>query len=431
MRPLHLVNRENLNNLIISSIYILVYILAYKYFLNKNFEYFGYIIREKTFGIWLLTFFLSIFPIVLYRGFHALSSFISFFIYLILYVPTILTFTFASIAPMSMVIIIQLAFMIGMCLIFYADRFVFENVSIQFTQKISIHFFLYLTILATLFVFWTYRHNLRFVSFKDVYIQREDNETIGSGVISRYIVAWLTAFLIPMCLAYGFSYKKYIYLISGTLACILIYMATAAKGTILMPFFILSVYLLLIKSGTNRISQVLGCVLSLSIVLLLLISRPDTIVYLVSSIFIMRTISIGGLLNLKYYEYFTTHPHTYLSHLNIVDGLTGLYPYGSKGLGQVVGSYYWGDKMNANANFWATDGIASFGILGIIFISLIFCFYLIILNFLTKNFNKTFVILLAIPLTFSLLNVSFFSTLMSGGGFFMLISLIFLDRNNM
>lgn len=431
MKQLYLINKNHLNYLIIASIYTLAYILAYKYFLNRNFEYFGYIIKERTIGIWILTFIFTILPIYLYRGYYAISSFISFLIYLVLYIPTILTFTFASTEQTSKIFLIQLAFAIGMCLIFYADRFVFKNAEIHFSQKLPIHIFLLLTILATLFVLFTFRNNLKLVSFQDVYTQRSDNEHIGTDIVSRYIFSWLNAFLIPMCLAYGFSRKKYLYLIVGTLACIIIYMATAAKGTLLMPFFIFSIYLLVLISKPEGITKVLGYAFSILIILLIVIARPNTILFMISSILLMRTISIGGLLNLKYYDFFTTHPNTYFSHLNIVDNLSGYYPYGNQSLGQVVGFHYWGDKMNANANFWATDGIASLGVLGILAISLIFCIFLILFNSLTKDFSKPFIILLSIPLTFSLLNVSFFSTLLSGGGFFLITSLLFLDKEKM
>lgn len=416
-------------NLVFSCIYSITFILAYKYFLFTYFEYFGYLIVPRARWIWVISIGLSIAPYLLFKGYRAISSFIAFFIYLLLYVPTILTFAFASTEHDEKIILVQMVFATAMSMIFYADRFVFKNVNIEFKQKLSVHFFLYATILATLFILWSYRNNLKLVNFTDVYKQRLSNESVGANVIVRYIVSWLSYFFIPICLAYGIALKKYLYLIVGILASISIYMAIAAKGIILMPLILLLIFLFLNKTGTDRILQLIGYMVSAIVLVLVTFAKTNSLIFLVSSIFLMRTLSIGGLLNLKYYEFFIDHPNTYFSHVNIINGLTGIYPYGNKDLGQVVGSFYWSDRMNANANFWATDGIASSGIFGILIISLIFCGYLIVLNFLTSNFSKSFVILLAIPLTFLVLNVSFFSMLISGGGGLFMVSLLFLDRN--
>lgn len=425
------ISKRFLNNLIFSFIYTLTYILAYKYFLNTYFEYFGYLILPHSWWMWLITGNLCILPFLIFRGYKAVSSFISFFIYLLLYVPTILTFAFASTEQDIKIIFVQMVFAIAMSMIFFADRFVFKNVTIEFKQKLSFHFFLYVTLLATIFVLWSYRANLKLVDFAEVYKQRLSNESVGSNVIVRYTVSWLSSFFIPISLAYGIAFKKYLYLVIGTIASIIIYMAIAAKGIILMPVILLIIFLFLNKNGIERIFHFLGYMGSVLILTLVALAKTNSILFLVSSLFLMRTLSIGGLLNLKYYEFFTNHPNTYFSHVNIINGLTGIYPYGNKDLGQVIGSFYWSDRMNANANFWATDGFASSGIFGILLISLIFCGYLIILNFLTKNFNKNFIVLLAVPLTFFLLNASFFSMLISGGGFLLIISILFLDWNKM
>lgn len=419
------------SNLVFSCTYAFIYILAYKYFLFTYFEYFGYLIVPRNWWIWVISIGLSIAPYLLFKGYKAISSFIAFFIYLLLYVPTVLTFAFASSEQDAKIILVQMVFATAMSMIFFADRIVFKNVNIEFKQKLPIHFFLYATLITTLFILWSYRENLKLVTFTEVYKQRLSNESVGSNVIVRYIVSWLSYFFIPICLAYGIALKKYLYLIVGILASISIYMAVAAKGIILMPVILLIIFLFLNKNGIERIFQFLGYMGSVLILTLVTLAKTSSIIFLFSSLFLMRTLSIGGLLNLKYYEFFTNHPNTYFSHVNIINGLTGIYPYGKKDLGQVIGSFYWSDRMNANANFWATDGIASTGIFGILLISLIFCGYLIILNFLTRYLNKSFVVLLAIPLTFSLLNISFFSTLISGGGFFILISLLFLDKNKM
>jgi hypothetical protein len=145
----------------------------------------------------------------------------------------------------------------------------------------------------------------------------------------------------------------------------------------------------------------------------------------------MRTLSIGGLLNVMYFNFFSSHPYTYFSHVNIINFFTGIYPYGNKGLGQVVGSYFLSDDLNANANFWATDGIASLGVVGILLISILVYYFLVLINGVSKGLNIVFVSLVFIPLIGSLLNTSFFSTLLTGGGFLLIFSLMFIEKSQL
>lgn len=424
-------NKKYLYLILISTIYSVAYILSYRYFLNTYFEYMGYIIVDRPLKFWLLSIFISVLPVFLYRGCLAISSFISLFIYLVLYIPTILTFAFASKEQINIILFVQLVFMCGMSLFFYADRFIFKNQKIGFKQKLSTRFFLYITVIATLYILWIFRNNMNLVSFSDVYIQRSLTQEIGSGIVPRYIASWLATFLIPLCLSYGLFYRKYLYSIIGIIACIILYMSTAAKGTILLPFSFFFLYFILNKFGIDRIFSTLASVLSISIITLVILTKPDTLMFMISSVFMMRTISIGGISNVNYYDFFLTHPNTYFSHVGIINKITGYYPYGNISIGETIGFFLFDTDVNANANFWATDGIASFGIFGIIIISLIFFLFLILLNTVTKKYNRTFIILLFLGFIGTLLNTSLFSSLMSGGGIFIIISLFFLDKEQL
>ena len=410
----------------LAILYTISYIFTYIYFLNKYFDYFGYEKYNSEPETWVIPILISILPIIFFRGYIAVSSLISLFIYLLVYVPTIYAFLFADIAQEDLFYILSI-FMLSMCLLFYADRVKLKIVN-QFEQKISINFFLIITIISTLFILYTYKGNLSFVSLVDVYELRSSNNHLGTNVFVRYLMSWLTTFLIPICLAYGIVFNKYKFIFIGFLSCIILYMSTGSKGTLFMPFVLLSVYSILKKFDIDKFLQIIIILITLSIVLLTyFIEGNDSVLFLIGSIFIMRTISIGGLVNLKYYEFFETHPFTYFSHINIVESITGLYPYGENAIGQVVGSYFWGD-MNANANFWATDGISSIGIFGVILMSVLLFMFLIIINSITKKHNQYFIILLFLPFIGTLLNASFFSTLLSGGGFLTILALMFLNN---
>ena len=411
----------------LTLLYTTSYILAYICFLNKHFDYAGFLLYSRNVFFLLFTCFISIIPIVFYRGGKTISSVISIFIYVFIYIPSIITFAVGCNTPVSQIVCIQIVLFTMMCLFFFADRFVlirnFDNRRFAF---IPTRIFLILTIVSTLYVLYIYRGNLQLVSFDNVYEQRFANNIIGTDVFSRYLTSWLTTLFMPICLINGIINKNRNYFIVGCLAGVAMYMATAAKGVILMPVILAGLYFLLSRISIHNIYSYIVLLLSLSIIgLLILFPQPGQIFFYISSLLMWRIVGVGGHLNIWYYDFFLSHPYTYYSHIGPINFLTKAYPYGDLGLGQVVGRHYWTEDMNANANFWATDGFASYGLIGVIIASLVFMFILIFFNTITKKYNKIFLILIFTPFIMSLLNTSLFSTMWSGGGIFLILFLLF------
>jgi hypothetical protein len=220
--------------------------------------------------------------------------------------------------------------------------------------------------------------------------------------------------------------KKYSYFIVGCAAAIVTYMTTADKFVILMPGIIAGLYFLLSHGRVCYVYSYTTLALSISLLGLLAVSpNPGSVLFSLSSLLMWRTVGNGGYISMWYYDYFSTHSQTYYSHVGAINFFTHSYPYENLGLGQVIGKHYWNSDMNANANFWATDGFAAYGVGGVIIISIVFVFFLIFLNTITKKFGKLFLLLLFIPFSLSLLNASFFQSLWSGGGIFIILLLLF------
>ena len=413
--------------LLIGFLYSLLFYYGYIHYLNHYFAYAGFdLVKDRiengTFEV--ITLLICIVPLFSYRSRHlAISNFLSVFVYYILYVPIIITFFLGLEETMGNIIGLEILFMLGMSLLFFASRF-HLNV-ITFPSKLDLFkVILVLSILCSLYIAFTYRNNLKLVSFDKVYDQRFANEDLGSGVITRYLSTWLSKFMLPICLAFGLFSKKRVYFIVGTIGCIIIYMATASKSQILLPIITFLLYRLLKNKSLNHVFVLLG----LSISFLLVIGLAQDFNFF-NSILWSRTIGFGGMLTMKYHDFFLTHPITYYSHINLVNGISNMYPY-HKDIGQVVGSFYWSEKMNANANFWATDGFAALGSVGIIFSSIIMFFILVIFNSISKKYNSLFLLLILLPCIMSFLNTSVFSSLWSGGAIFIFLTLSFSTTKN-
>lgn len=405
----------------IGFLYSYIFYKGYIAFLNPFFDYAGFeIIKGRLDDTFLLgiTFLMAVVPLALYRGFNKISSYLCIFIYFMLYVPTIFSFFFNKIGSVEYVFYMEFQFFLGMCILFSADFFEFKKKLVLPTGFNIFKFMLFLCVILTLYILIIYRSNLQFVSFSEVYMHRSKNVELGGDVITGYLSVWLHNAIIPICLSYSFFSKKKIYFIVGSVSCVIIYMATAAKSVLIFPILFLVIFLTLRKRQFKHAFKPIG----LGMIVLMLITLYFGFNEF-SSLLWMRTIGNGGYLTKYYHDFFAVNPLTYYSHINIVNAITGIYPY-DKTLGEVVGFYYWVDA-DSNANFWATDGIAAIGDFGIIFSSILMFILMIFFNTISRNYNKLFLMLILIPYTLALLNASLFSSMITGGGFIIFLFLSF------
>lgn len=121
-----------------------------------------------------------------------------------------------------------------------------------------------------------------------------------------------------------------------------------------------------------------------------------------------------------YADFFATNPITYYSHINFIS-LFVAYPY-TMSIGELIGSDALGFAgLNANANFWATDGIAALGIPGIIIIGAIIGFCLLVANSIIAPSERRLSFLAVVPFIMSVTNASFFTGVLTGGGGLLLL----------
>ena len=405
--------KEKVRLISYASLYSFSFVIAYIYFLNFHQEYYGFEINVITDYYIIFTFLISLIPIYFYNGYKNISSGISIFIYILLYVPTIFTFYFSLKSENHQEIYVNLIFCFSMCLFFLVDKINLKPISIKQTI-LPIHVLVF-TLLLTLYVLFIYRNNLRIVSFEDVYDLRRENDVYGKSIVEIYLTAWLYNVMLPLCLTFGIILKNKISFIIGMVGCFVMYISTGSKAALLLPIIYIGIYFLI----RNNYKQIFKNSLKYLSLIILLLTQIEFSFF--TSILLSRTIGNGGLMTYKYFDFFSNNPNTHFSHINIINKITNNYPYKDSMVGQVVGREYWGSTMNANANFWATDGLASLGLYGVPIISIIFCFFLIFLNSITRKQNQLFLLLCCLPFILNITNTSFFSSLLTGGGFLIVI----------
>jgi hypothetical protein len=147
----------------------------------------------------------------------------------------------------------------------------------------------------------------------------------------------------------------------------------------------------------------------------LLVQRwPDGPFFIIASLLFNRTFAAQGYTTGSFFDFFHHNPHTYFGHIHFIGDLVGS-PY-RRNLGEEVAQYYMGrNDVNLNANFWASDGIASIGVPGVIIASLLAAGAFLIFDSAAAPHNSRVV---ALCLCFAAINCGnwpLFTLLFSGG----------------
>jgi hypothetical protein len=184
------------------------------------------------------------------------------------------------------------------------------------------------------------------------------------------------------------------------------------------------------SSGTSRMPLLMIAGLTVALIVPALLPFESGVGNLIKLGWIalvdMRTFSIPGLAIIQYYDFFSTHAWTFGSQIT---GLSWVvyYPY-DYNIPQTLGYYYYGTLVTANANFWAQDGLASFGVIGLGLTSIVAASVFWILDSATRGLSMRFLIPALVGIFVSFANVSLFTTLITGGLGLFILACIFMPR---
>jgi hypothetical protein len=143
-------------------------------------------------------------------------------------------------------------------------------------------------------------------------------------------------------------------------------------------------------------------------------SKPGALFSFVLFFVFVRIFSVQGLLSAQYYDFFQHNPLTHYSSVNVVGWLFH-YPYAHP-VGLEVGYSVSGDPLyDAVAHFWAYDGIAAWGLPGILVISCACALVFWMLDSAAQRHDPRFAALVTCYAAYNLANISLFTSLLSGG----------------
>jgi hypothetical protein len=281
------------------------------------------------------------------------------------------------------------------------------------------------------YVFFIYRGHFQLVSFQKIYEDvRFSGSAVAEGTLVDYAIMLLGAAIDPLLMAFGLAKKRKMLFAAGAAGQLILYATAGLKAYVLSPFIIVGFWLLLgRKKGAPSILSYLWALTAICAALnccnLLNLTNGDGGLNMLAAIVFMRILGIPGLNTAYYYDFFSDHPFTLFSHVKGVSQFVA-YPY-PKDIGHVIGLFYWNNPdLNANAHFWATDGLASCGLPGIILISGLCAILFWVLDSVSAKHGIILSSLVFVYPAMNITNISLFTSLWSGGIGFCILALLLL-----
>jgi hypothetical protein len=428
--------KQRLFNMLCVTIYLYAFINSYYSFIYPVYDYYGMgwndVDRIAIFLIFFMNLSLAFFMPIKYSRPSQLFLLIQF---LVVFLPASFVCLNSSLPllPIDEVLLMLATMYGGMCIQIFASNFGQVRTQNKIYSSITPYRFLKMTgliaILITISAFYVLRDLFQFSQLDELNKQRELLDDFSLGVFFRYGLSWLLTVILPAIFSTGLMLKGWPRMLAiggGTAGFIILFGLTGTKTSLLSPVIICLIFFLL----KNRKHSFIGlCALFFSVLvfvpyLLVFLNVNEVIQTWFVGIVNFRILSVPQLLYSQYLDFFSKNPITYGSHINLM-GVFIDYPYQDQ-VYKVIGDYYYPESnMTANAGMWAQDGLAGFGVFGIIIISCIFSITMMVLDAVAKVHNARWVGASMAMISMFISNASLFTTLITGGLGLMICILLF------
>jgi hypothetical protein len=406
--------------LILSSLaYIICLHFVYIYYLSTELTNFGFLYQPQAPAYVVLAWILSLAPAFWMPLHLTRSSHLAYWIlYIVVLIPSILIPVYVgTMIPRETLTLIVTMFagfaIVGLNYQFPLFRIHNRVLYPKTFMKVIFGFFL---VCAT-WMFYVYHNTLNIVAFNAVYDVRFAADDLMQSSYVNYAGMLLSGAIDPFLMAWGLCCKRPMLFAAGALGQLLVYASWSTKGSLTSILFVGTFYLLM-RGNRRRF----GVKLTVSLVILfsalfgmyIAQSGGDLILSFIMFLVFGRTFTIQGLLTAQYYDFFQHNPVTHYATVNGIS-LFVPNPY-SRAIGIEVGNAVSGDPMyDAIAHFWASDGIAAWGLPGVLLISILCAFVFWVLDSAAQRHDPRFGALVICYAAYNLANIPLFTSLFSGG----------------
>jgi len=420
--------------LVFSVIYVGCIFLAYTQYLSPfqgDLSYPAFAPGRSGFALTIAIASAVVFAVSMPPQIKTYAHFVIWFLYFFLFTPTVMVVALQGfeadggtklilhiVASFGLVVFTQLAIAApqSICSYDYQAKFV-EASGARLYALLLIGYALVMTVLFVMF-----GSIMNIASFYEVYEQRDiAAQVTGNRTIVAYLIEWTARVLAPFMLTIGLISKRKIYVVLAIAAFVTLY---AIGGTKFIPALI--VLIIVLHGFVFRSDEILAE--RLALIAICGVALPLFLGYfygfLIDSaldMFIAQTLhrvfgTPGSMIG-HYSIVFDSNPLTYYSHVGAFRWLLD-YPYGEYSVGQVVGDFLVNKtSYEANANFWAIDGIAALHHVGILVIGAVLAVVIAVFSRITRPLTLRVMCLSSVASVWMLVDGSLFRVLLSGGWF--------------
>jgi len=398
-----------------SASYIYALDFAYRAYLPKFWSGWGFDYFPKSDFDHLLMVIVALMPSLWQKSINDRpSTMFQLILYLVVYVPTVIVSYNASLALTGHIFAIWLHLLAGTAIIAALTNFMplYLGRIIMARNHRTILIVLAVGVMFGL-VMYGNGGNIDILSFKDIYKHRFEvlkQEPFAPAVYSYW---WLSGAILPLGLVWAMRARNLLLFLACFAGQIVMFGVASSKAAGLTAF---ATPLFYIFTCTFRrwFGVALISVFALLVAAAGILTTNQGIVGIIVSTLLARTLGIPGLTATQYDGFFSTYGYTYWSHVNFVR-LFIAYPY-SREIPYEVGMYYYhNDLLSLNANFWASDGIAAFGLPGIIIISIVAGLVFRVLDQSCKHLDPRLTAAWALTPAMALSNIGLFTCLLTDG----------------
>jgi hypothetical protein len=349
------------------------------------------------------------------------SQVIYWLLYATVYIPGLFVPIFMQLDNGFILLLIQLSMTGGMLLIALSYRIRLINLrGFRIENRLFWLLFFIVFVPACIALIVAFGTTLHISSLAEVYSTRKSASKVAAenGGIA-YISSLLSNVMNPFLIAYGIKQRRRDLAALGLLGQVLVYATAALKSVLLSPIVIVLFYYSVIKDKGWWVPKMFFMLAGLFLVLIVFAEGVSSgPIFELAAIVLLRSVALPGVFIAQYQYFFEHFPHTYLSHIHGVNLILS-NPYHYQ-LGQEIGGYYQGSSssggvMDSNASFFAFDGIAGFGLPGILIMSILCAFTFWALDSCARRNGIAFAAASLTMCAISLTNSSLFTTFLGGG----------------
>jgi hypothetical protein len=362
------------------------------------------------------------------------SQVIYWLLYFTVYIPGLFAPLFMQLDEPLTLLLLQLSMTGGMLLIALSYR-----IRLLTLPRRPLNAPLFWTIFVTLFLscnvilLIVFRGSLHFASLNEVYDVRFAGQQIAQQNLGiTYVSGALSSVMNPFLIAYGLITRQRKLVALGIAGQALVYATTAMKSVLMSPVLITAFYYSLKKDQGGWAPKIgLLCTGLFFVLTTLAIGTTQGIVFNLASATLLRSFAMPGLFVGQYQYFFESFPHTYLAHVAGINLLIS-DPY-TLSTGKEIGGFFAGTSgkygaPNANACFFAMDGIAGFGLVGIPIMGVVCATMFSVLDSCARKYSIAFSASALTMCAVSLTNGSLFTSFLSGGVMAFMVLFIFMPH---